>query len=284
VRHEVRLAGPGPGCRLAEARERGLDGGRVTLGARPLELVKRLVGLAQTLLEEFGTALEGTGRGYAARIEQSARSMDRLLLDLLDFSRLSNAAMPLESVNLGNLITEVLRECETDIHENQARVELVTSLPSVRAHASTLGQVLTNLFTNAMKFVAPGVQPFLRIRAEERKEGIDGLVDKGMNAGQPSTNPSIRSSIHPPPPATWVRIWVEDNGIGIPAEFQERIFHVFERLNGAAYPGTGIGLTIVRKGAERMGGRAGVESAPGEGSRFWIELGKARQDEGIASS
>ena len=64
------------------------------------------------------------------------------------------------------------------------------------------------------------------------------------------------------------------NGIGIAPEHQERIFRIFERLNGSTYTGTGIGLSIVRKGVERMNGRVGVTSAPGQGSRFWIELPK----------
>jgi len=69
------------------------------------------------------------------------------------------------------------------------------------------------------------------------------------------------------------RLWVEDNGIGIKSEHQGRIFRVFERLHGIeTYQGTGIGLAIVRKGMERMGGLVGVESEPGRGSRFWIEL------------
>jgi signal transduction histidine kinase len=75
-----------------------------------------------------------------------------------------------------------------------------------------------------------------------------------------------------------VRLWVEDNGIGIAPEHHERVFRVFERLHAAEeYPGTGIGLAIVRKGAERMGGRAGLESTPGQGSRFWIELSLAEE-------
>jgi signal transduction histidine kinase len=70
-----------------------------------------------------------------------------------------------------------------------------------------------------------------------------------------------------------VRLWIEDNGIGIAPEYQERIFRMFERLHAAGeYPGTGIGLAIVRKGTERMGGRVGVKSVPGTGCRFWLEL------------
>jgi signal transduction histidine kinase len=113
----------------------------------------------------------------------------------------------------------------------------------VLANETTLSQILINLLNNALKFVAPGVPPRVKFFAEER--------------------------------AGMVRLCVEDNGIGIAAEHHERIFRVFERLGGTRHEGTGIGLSIVRKGAERMGGRAGVESAPGQGSRFWVELPKA---------
>ena len=110
-------------------------------------------------------------------------------------------------------------------------------------HAATLREVLVNLIGNALKFVA-GKEPKVRLHTEERPGGM-------------------------------VRIWVEDNGIGIPAEFHERIFEVFQRLHTTAYAGTGIGLAIVRKGVERLSGRVGLTSAPGEGSRFWIDLPKA---------
>ena len=118
-------------------------------------------------------------------------------------------------------------------------------LPAVLGHRATLGQVMGNLVSNAIKFVAPGVRPRVRIRAEESGD--------------------------------FFRLWVEDNGIGVALEHQERIFRIFERLHGVeTYPGTGIGLAIVQKGVERLGGRVGLESAPGEGSRFWIELKKGQ--------
>jgi signal transduction histidine kinase len=114
-------------------------------------------------------------------------------------------------------------------------------LPVVLGHPATLSQVLTNLLGNALKFVPADRTPALRVRAEN---------DNGR-----------------------IRVWVEDNGMGIAAEHQERIFRVFERLHsGDDYPGTGIGLAIVRKAVERMGGAVGVESTPGQGSRFWVEL------------
>jgi signal transduction histidine kinase len=106
-------------------------------------------------------------------------------------------------------------------------------------------QTVVNLLSNAAKFVASGVDPRIRVRTE-------AIGDR-------------------------VRFWVEDNGIGIPLGDQERMFRMFERLNVASqYPGTGIGLAIVRRAVERMGGTMGVESNLGEGSRFWIELPRAK--------
>src|SRR5207244_1419981 len=114
-------------------------------------------------------------------------------------------------------------------------------LTTVQGNPALLDQVLTNLLSNAVKFVAPGVRPRVTVRSERR----DGRV----------------------------LLWVEDNGIGIAAEFREQIFGIFQRLNREEdYPGTGIGLAIVRKAMERMGGKVGVESTPDQGSRFWIEL------------
>ena len=119
----------------------------------------------------------------------------------------------------------------------------IHSLPEVIAHEGTLAQILANLLNNGLKFVAPDVSPKVKLWAEEADTGF-------------------------------VRLNLCDNGFGIPARHLHRIFRVFERLDGDKYPGTGIGLSIVRKGVERMGGRMGVESTPGQASRFWIELKK----------
>ena len=121
-------------------------------------------------------------------------------------------------------------------------------LPEVLSHSTTLEQVMGNLITNAIRFVPPEVKPNINISAEERDEVV--------------------------------RLWVEDNGIGIAPEHHERIFRIFERLHGVeSYPGTGIGLAIVKKGAEKLGGKVRFESAPGKGSRFWIELTKKGKNE-----
>ncbi|HTY69053.1 MAG TPA: ATP-binding protein, partial [Alphaproteobacteria bacterium] len=160
---------------------------------------------------------------------------------LLAYSRLSRTDMALGPVPLEDTVDTILSRMQGVIGERKAAVTVERPLPVVRAHRATLQQCLINLVNNALKFTAPGAAPEIRIRAETR----DGRV----------------------------RCWIEDRGIGVAPEHHERIFRVFERLHGSeTYPGTGIGLAIVKKGAERMDGQVGVESAAGQGSRFWFEL------------
>jgi signal transduction histidine kinase len=183
------------------------------------------------------------------RINASSVFMDKLLLDLLAFGRAGRTEVELGPVDMRKAWDAALFQIATQAEQANARLEVIGPLPAVQAHEATLGQCLANLLSNALKFVAPGVQPHIRFWAEE-----------------------LRAT---PARGSRIRLWVEDNGIGIPPEYQERAFRVFERLNGARYAGTGIGLSIVRKGVERMGGCVGLESGPGKGSRFWIELAKA---------
>ncbi len=138
---------------------------------------------------------------------------------------------------------DALEDLASEVRVRNAVVTVAGPLPGVIAHRVTLGQVLANLISNGLKFVPPGVVPRVQIRAES----LDSMV----------------------------RVWVEDNGIGIAEHHHERIFRVFERLNRSEeYPGTGIGLAIVKKAVERMRGRVGFSSQVGKGSRFWIELRK----------
>jgi signal transduction histidine kinase len=206
--------------------------------------LRAMHGFSQALIEEYSTALDAKGRDYAGRIGAAAARMDSLIQDLLAYGRLSHEQIAPEPILLPEVVSDVLKQLAMEIRERRAEVRVEEPLPRVRAHRVTLGQVLTNLVTNALKFVAPGTEPRVRLRAERR----DGRV----------------------------RLWVEDNGIGVDPRHHERIFRVFERLHRVEdYPGTGIGLAIVRKGMERMEGAAGVESEPGRGSRFWIELPEA---------
>lgn len=203
--------------------------------------LRSMASFGEILLEDFAPALGPEGREYARRIVESARRMDKLTHDLLAYSRLSRSEIVPESVDLEALAEEVLREMATDLEAAGARVTVEKPLPHVTGHGLTLRQAIVNLVGNAVKFVRPGVAPRVRIFAERA-------------GGR-------------------VRLVVEDNGIGIAREHQSRLFRVFERLHANdRYAGTGIGLAMVKRAVERMGGRAGVESEEGKGSRFWVEL------------
>lgn len=210
--------------------------------------LRTIQGFAQAFLEDCGEQLEDFCRSYIDSIVDDAVQMNELISDLLNYSRLTRAQMSLQPIALDDVVQEALKQLTAEIQEKQVQVQVTTPLPQVIAHRPILVQALTNLIGNAIKFVDSDTQPQIDIFANfERQDHQD-----------------------------WVRLWIVDNGIGIAPDHQERIFHVFERLHGAeSYPGTGIGLAIVRKGLDRMGGRVGVESQLGQGSRFWIALPNA---------
>jgi PAS domain S-box-containing protein len=203
--------------------------------------LQAMSGFAELLNDEFAPSLGELGREYARRISAAAERMSRMITDLLAYSRLTREELPCHPTDVERVVDDVVARLSPEIVRRQARVVVERPLPRVLAHEITLGQVFTNLISNALKFVAPGVRPEIRIRGED-------LPDAGV-------------------------LWVEDNGIGIAPEYHDRIFRIFERLHaGGSYPGTGIGLAIVNRAVERMKGRVGVESDPGKGSRFWIRL------------
>ncbi|MDB6056022.1 MAG: Multi-sensor signal transduction histidine kinase [Verrucomicrobiales bacterium] len=205
--------------------------------------LRAMQGFADALLQDYAPQLDDTARDYATRIVVAARRMDALIQDLLVYSRLNRAELHLKPVELTEAINDALTQLEDGIREKKAKIEVVQPLPQVCAHHATLVQVIVNLLGNGMKFMGADGHPEIRIHAEP-------ISDK-------------------------IRLYVKDNGIGIKPEYFTRIFRVFERLHGVeTYPGTGIGLAIVRKGIERMGGRVGLESQPDHGSTFWIELNK----------
>jgi PAS domain S-box-containing protein len=203
--------------------------------------LRAMQGFSKALLEDYGDLLDDLGRDYAERIVNSSARLDEMIQDLLAYSRIGREEIRREDVSLSLVVREALMLFGGTIEKTGAVVEVTEPLPSVRGHRTILTQVLGNLISNALRFVAPGVSPHVRIYSEIRD--------------------------------TRVRLWVGDRGIGIAPEHQTRIFEIFQQLHGqATYGGTGIGLAIARKGIERLDGRIGVESAPGKGSRFWFEL------------
>ncbi|HEY2084085.1 MAG TPA: CHASE domain-containing protein [Verrucomicrobiae bacterium] len=228
--------------------------------------LRGMASFTNILLDEYGSRLDERGRDYARRISNAAQRMDRLVQDLLAYGRLAHTAMPVSKVSLEAEVHAALDRFSEEIEARGALVDLCPPLPPVKANAAILNQILSNLLSNALKFVRPETRPHVRIYAEETTSRIESAEEKSN--GVPVLDARLSAL-----DGKFVRLWVEDNGIGIPPEYHERIFRMFERLHGAnVYPGTGIGLAIVRKAAERMSGRVGVESAGGTGSRFWLEL------------
>jgi len=203
--------------------------------------LRGLQGLTQALAEDYGHLLDHTGRTYVQRVQGSVRRLDALLSDLVDYARVSSDELAIAPTSLDAAVTLAASELAGMLRQQDATLEVVRPLPDVYGDTAQLVHVLRNLIDNAARFVAPGVPPRIRLGATPR--------------------------------GRWLRVWVEDNGIGIDPAYHARIFRVFERLyNNETYPGTGIGLAIVQKAVNRMGGGIGVESAPGAGSRFWFEL------------
>jgi PAS domain S-box-containing protein len=181
---------------------------------------------------------QSEARPFLEKISTAAERMDALIRDALNYSQTVRQELPLEDVDTWALLRGML-DSYPQFQPWKASIRLEGPLPAVLGNAAGLTQCFSNLLGNAVKFVRPGQLPEIRIRAEQR----DG----------------------------WSRIWIEDNGIGIPAQMQPRVFDMFARAS-KDYEGTGIGLALVRKAVQRMGGRVGLESEPGKWSRFWIEL------------
>jgi signal transduction histidine kinase len=202
--------------------------------------LRAMQGYAHALLEDFGNKLEGEGEEYLQRIKKAAVRMDALVQDVLAYSRLSKVDVQIVPVELDALLQEIIRDSR-GLAQARAHVAVKTPLHAVMGHEACLTQCLSNLLENSAKFVPLGKAPSIVVRTE------------------------LRSSS--------VRIWVEDNGIGIDPAHHHRIFQMFGRVHhNNTYEGTGMGLTIVKKAVERMGGTLGLESTLGEGSRFWIDL------------
>jgi PAS domain S-box-containing protein len=209
--------------------------------------LRSMQGYSSILLTEHAAQLDPEAQTFLNRIMASARRLDHLIQDVLNYSKLVRQDLPIERVDTQALVQEIITSYP-NLHIHQGAIEVVGPLPPVSGSPAALTQVFSNLLGNAVKFVKPGSSPRVRVYSETATQ-----------------NPEV--------PAGYVRLWITDEGIGIPLDAQKRLFGMFQRLHRSElYEGTGIGLAIVRKAVERMGGRVGVVSAEGLGSRFWIEL------------
>ncbi len=204
--------------------------------------LRSLEGYARILLDEHSAELRPDAQVYLKRIASAAGRMDQLTQELLNYSRLANTSATAEPVDLDALVQEIV-DTYPQFSDRRVPIDLRAPLGVVSANHGLLVQVFSNLLANAAKFAHPERRPAITLSSEIREQRV--------------------------------RVLVQDNGIGIPEDQQERIFGLFEKL-ATGHEGTGIGLAIARKAVERMGGAIGVTSTLGSGSCFWVELPRAR--------
>jgi PAS domain S-box-containing protein len=204
------------------------------------EPLRKIQAFGDLLRSKHAAALPDQARDYIDRMQSAAKRMQVLINDLLSFSRITTKAQPFVRVDLHETAAEVIRDLETRLHDSGGRIGL-GPMPVIDADPLQMRQLLQNLAANALKFHRPGVPPVVEIHGE-----IDGDV---------------------------CRITVADNGIGFEDKYADRIFTLFERLHARArYEGTGIGLAICRKIAERHGGEIRAHGQPNEGATFVVTL------------
>jgi signal transduction histidine kinase len=204
------------------------------------------------------------------RISRAARRMEDLTRDLLEFSKISRQEIVLSRVSVESVIEDVLALRSSSVRR---AITVLTPLHEVRGHRGLLEQVLANMIDNAVKFVKPLAAPKVTIFTEPVSNSSPNTRSGPLVFSAPRSVSSREDASKVEATPNQIRIWVCDEGIGIPPEGHQKIFSIFERGTGSElYEGTGIGLAIVARATQRMGGTCGVESTLGEGSRFWLEL------------
>jgi PAS domain S-box-containing protein len=206
------------------------------------EPLRKIQTFSERVSSMYAETLGPEGRDYLERMNNAATRMRKLIDDLLAYSRVSSKTQTLHLVDLSELARGVLGDLETSIEQSRATVT-IGQLPTLEASPMQMRQLLQNLLSNALKFRKDDVPPAISLNA---------TVDPESNRCE---------------------LRVEDNGIGFEEKYVDRIFNVFQRLHGRGkYEGTGIGLAICRRIAERHGGSIQARSAPGRGSTFIVTL------------
>lgn len=202
--------------------------------------LRAMQGYAKLLVQESSSKLDPAEQDYLRRIARASERLDRLINDVLRYTRVARTDAEQERIDLEQLLQDVIQQY-SPLHEPAANIEVTRPLLPVLGHEVLLVQCVSNLLTNAVKFVPEGVKPHVRVWTK--------------------------------PVGDRVRLSIADNGIGIAPADQKRIFRIFERINpDREFDGTGIGLAIVKRAAERLDAEIGVESVLGAGSRFWLLL------------
>jgi signal transduction histidine kinase len=207
--------------------------------------LRAMVVFSNMVVEECSATLQDPGKDYLARISDAARRMDRLVSDLLVYGRLTHVEATSVPIALDNVVSKVLDDLRAEIQTRSAVIEVQSPLPVIMGSPVLLNHVLVNLLDNAIKFMPTDRTPHVKVSSSAASQG-------------------------------YARLSIIDNGIGIAPEYHRKIFDLFTRLHKPSeYSGTGIGLALVKRAMDRMLGKVGIESTPGQGSCFWLEFRSA---------
>lgn len=208
--------------------------------------LRAMQGFSQALLEDYESVFDDDGKEFASRIIKAANTMNELITDLLNYSRIGRKKVDLIPILLSKIIEDVLKQHENEIKTSKTKISLEKIDCNILGQHSLVSQIIENLVSNALKFRKPEIDLTIKIWTEDYGDKI--------------------------------RFYIKDNGIGIDEEYFTKIFLVFERLHSTEkYPGTGIGLATVKKTTELLDGEVGVISTLGEGSIFWVDFIKAEE-------
>ncbi|MFD2512491.1 PAS domain S-box protein [Pontibacter locisalis] len=201
--------------------------------------------------------LSDQGKDYVDRMLNAASRMQNLINDLLNFSRVTTKATPFVKVELDNILDEVISDLEVSIERTNTEI-IRSPLPVIEAEPTQMRQLFQNLLSNAIKFRKENESPIINIYAKNLQRQAHLTATPGDEVTE---------------------IYVEDNGIGFDEKYLDRIFNIFQRLEGQKYEGSGIGLAVCRKIAIRHGGDITARSQPGVGTRFIITLALKHPEE-----
>jgi two-component system sensor histidine kinase/response regulator len=239
-----------------EARNEELDGFAHTVAHDLKGPLSHMVGFARVLVDDYAALSEDDLHRYLQTIAQSGQKMSNIIDELLllaSVRKIGDVEMgPLE---MSSIVADVLTRLNYMVEESQAEITLPRSWPVGVGYGPWVEEVWVNYLSNAIKY---GGQPPRVVL------GFTSLDPSPRGSGLPIQNP--------PPETRWVQFWVRDNGVGLTLDEQGRLFTLFTRLEQTRVKGHGLGLSIVRRIVDKLGGEVGVESEIGEGSTFWFTL------------
>ncbi|MDQ2657466.1 MAG: ATP-binding protein [Bacteroidota bacterium] len=218
------------------------------------EPLRKISMFTERLKAKYDNALDNEGNFFIERILASAANMRTLIDDLLNFSRANRRSLTFGEVDFKSVFDSVISELDLKIEETGTVIRFSGTPPTIQAVTSEMKQLFANILSNAIKFRKQNVPPEIEVRS--------GKLSK-----------TEKQTLGLPAAICFYRMEVQDNGIGFEGEYSERIFQIFQRLNGKAeYPGSGIGLAICKKIVEKHGGLIFAKSAPDRGSTFTVIL------------